>query len=302
MKNSFLIKIISLKKFFFGLIFSNKIFWKLINKNGIKKQINYCPKLNSEDLKILENLIEDGVAVCNLEYFSNSLLQDMISWKDELKINKDHQSRKEFLTYYLGGSYDRDEKNIFKATNPLINFSINNNLLNIVNSYFKMFSKLIYLELNETKIVDQKDELKASQAYHRDPGIHGCIKVFVYLNDVEKGGGAFTYVKKSHIFGKNKNLFRRRFFGVGGVYIDEKELMNKIDKKNIYEIQGKSGTVIIADTSGIHKGGFSTQKSRIMTTSVYYPSGEFYKSKLDFRYNVHEKKLKENQVYALKSA
>ena len=80
----------------------------------------------------------------------------------------------------------------------------------------------------------------------------------------------------------------------------EVELKNNIDEKNIFKVYGQAGTVIIADTTGIHKGGLSTKKSREMTTSVFYPPGEFHKSRLIFNFNFNELNLSVKQIFALR--
>ncbi len=295
------IKLESLIKLLIGFISKNDYVWYLINLNAIKKYNLSKPVLGEHEQKLLQELKKYGIAVTNLDAFSTDIFSSMTSWANEKKKSYKYDERKDYFKYFVGGSYNRDEPQHFDSYDPLIEFSINKKLLSVVNSYFKMFSRLIYLELNETKILNLDSETKASQNLHRDPGVRGCIKAFVYFNDVEENGGAFTYIKQTHLNGKHGSLFKKgRFLGVGSFYPNEEEIKTKIDPENIFEAVGKAGTVIIADTSGIHKGGFSTNQSRIMSTSVFFPPGEFHKTKLIYDFNLKDFKLSEEQIFALK--
>ena len=80
----------------------------------------------------------------------------------------------------MGGSYQNKIQK-FYTKDVLIDFSLRDELLSIVNGYFNMFTRLVYLEFNETKIIEEKESLKMSQNFHRDPGLHGCIKVFFFF-------------------------------------------------------------------------------------------------------------------------
>jgi len=281
-----------------GFFLSFDAIWNFKNSIAIKKFKKAKINLNVFENDILANLYKDGVAVTHLEKFSPSLLAELIKWKDEIKFDKKDSELKNFLTYYLGGKYQTESQS-FDSINPLISFSINKSILNIVNSYFGMFSKIIYLEMNETKLVEDFSILKKSQNFHRDPGANKCIKIFVYLNDVNDGGGPFTYIKGSHRHGKYWNIFKQRFYGLGGCYPEHESLEKQVEHNDIYEITGRAGTVIIADTTGIHRGGNSTKKTREMTTSLYYPPADPLKNKATYSFDINELDLDENQIYAL---
>lgn len=291
-------KLKSLNMALSGFLLSFEVFWKIKNLKPIKNFRKTNIRLDAFENRILESLNKDGVAVTNIENFSPALLDDLVHWKNEIQHNRRTSLIKDFLIYFIGGSY-KLEKQQFEELNPLISFSIDKSLLNIINSYLGMWVNLIYLEMNETKIVDQSEPLKKSQNFHRDPGINSCIKVFIYLNDVEEGGGPFTYVKGSHRYGKYWKICKQRFFGAGGSYPDVNQLSEKINKDDIWEIYGSAGSVIIADTTGIHSGGNSFRKIRQMTTSLYYPPGDPLKSKITCNFDIESLELNECQHFAL---
>ena len=296
--NFFSVKLKSLSMWLSGFFLSITFLWRIKNYSAIKNFENTDLKLSKFEENLLHCLKRDGVAVTSIDKFCPKHLDQLIEWKSTIRNQDEVSSIKDFLIYYLGGAYQTEDQK-FYSNNPLISFSYNENILNIVNSYFGMWSNLVYLEANETKLVNQKEPLKKSQMFHRDPGINKCIKVFVYLNDVQEGGGPFTYVKGSHRYGKYWSLHKQRFFGAGGSYLNQNERLKNIDDEDIYEIYGKAGSVIFADTTGIHCGGNSWKNTREMTTSLYYPPGDLLKSKIFYDFDIEELHLDDVQKFAL---
>ena len=49
---------------------------------------------------------------------------------------------------------------------------------------------------------------------------------------------------------------------------------------NVFE--GKPGTIIIADTTGFHRGGYVQSDSRLMLTLVFYPKYDPIRSRVRF--------------------
>ena len=274
-----MIKLIGYFNAFFELlvssIISRKLIWDLINRSAIKKFQILSPKLSKQEQLITEKIEKFGFAVTDLSFFNDSLLKDIQLFKKSCTPYK--SDIKTFLTYYLGGEFKNTRQN-FNKSNPLLELALNDKLVTIVNYYFKMLSRLTYLEINKTEINHLK-EPEMSQKFHKDPGIHKCIKVFIYLNDVTTKNGPFTYVQYSHKH--QEAILNQKRFGSGGIYPNRLDFDNLINKDNIIPILGKAGTVIIADTTGLHCGGNSITKSRTMATVVYYPPGDLKKSKID---------------------
>ena len=89
------------------------------------------------------------------------------------------------------------------------------------------------------------------------------------LNDVfSEKAGPFTYVRNSHAKGKLHDLLP----------IEDKNLIyfpanGKVEKafspENILTCLGKSGTVILADPSGLHRGGYCQDGHRLAVTVRY---------------------------------
>ena len=95
--------------------------------------------------------------------------------------------------------------------------------------------------------------------YHYDLDDFKFIKLFVYLNDVDKNTGPHTYIKKSlHDKSLYKSLRRR---------LSHKNIHNRYPNKEEILI-GKKGTAFLEDTYGYHSGTLP-KKNRVILQCEY---------------------------------
>ena len=111
------------------------------------------------------------------------------------------------------------------------------------------------------------------QSFHRDPDDWKMVKFFTYLTDVAEGTGPHVFIAGSHR--EKPPLYARR-------YSDE-EVADKYGEKAFITIEGRRGTMFLADTSGVHKGAAALKGPRLMLEVGYtllpvyclrLPSGE----------------------------
>jgi hypothetical protein len=100
-------------------------------------------------------------------------------------------------------------------------------------------------------------------------------KMFVYLSDVTEGAGPFVYVRGSQRGGKWRSLFPQR--PGKGYYPPDGTVDALIPRGEREACLGRAGTVIFADTSGLHKGGFARDTERLMFTAGYCSSAAYGK-------------------------
>jgi hypothetical protein len=95
------------------------------------------------------------------------------------------------------------------------------------------------------------------------------FKPFLYLSDVEEGNGPFTYLLGSHK--NNEFLLKKMFECVNGR--DTTSVSDEDVKKlglTVKEFYGKKGTLILADTKGVHQGGTLAKGSRLAVSNYFY--------------------------------
>jgi hypothetical protein len=96
----------------------------------------------------------------------------------------------------------------------------------------------------------------AAQLYHVDMDTIKWVKFFFYLTDVTSENGPHCYIATSHRTAP-KEVYRE------GRILDE-EITQHFKPEDIKEITGPQGTMIAADTMGLHKGKALEKGERLM--------------------------------------
>lgn len=152
-------------------------------------------------------------------------------------------------------------------SNPFMRLALSDEALAVVNGYADMYSKFFYSSLDLTMPVGEGSSPVRSQNWHRDPEDRKMCKIFLYLTDVDESSGPFTYIRSSHRDGLRGSYFPQR--PPKGSYPPAKDVENNISSEAIQVCTGRAGTIIFADTAGLHRGGYATQNSRLMFTAEY---------------------------------
>lgn len=97
------------------------------------------------------------------------------------------------------------------------------------------------------------------QAFHRDSDDWRFMKVFVYLTDVDEGGGPHVYVKGTH---RTRAPLRLRPYS-------DAEVKTAYGESQVVATIGPAGFAFAADTYGIHKGTVPTMRPRLLLQFQY---------------------------------
>ena len=247
----------------------------ICNRRARNVQLADALPLTAEDLSIVEEIRENGIATTRLETLleGDPLLQDILEWHRGRSPVENTAGRKSFLREYWSILPTLD------FTNPFLRFAVHSTPLSIVNAYMGMWSRLSQFDLRKTLPQGEAITAIQSQKWHRDPEEKRMLKIFLYLNDVDAEAGPFTYIRKSTFGNKYGHLFPQR--PPEGNYPPEEAVQKAIQKEDIKSMTASAGTVIFCDTSGLHFGGRATKKERIMSTIVYnspaYTEGARYR-------------------------
>lgn len=210
--------------------------------------------------KILKALDDNGYYVVR-NYFKEYECQKIIKEIDSFIKKYPNQ------TYLNKLGYDR---RIFGAQNinsKGIKKFYSSRFIKIIGSHF-YFTSLKNLMTMANRTVFKKKNLGSGDGWHRD-SVNKQFKSILYLVDTNTKNGSFQIIKNSHKFFQivrdntvlNSKITNTRF-------IDNK--INKL-KKRIHSISGKAGTLIIVDTSLIHRGSPLKRGIRYALTNYYYP-------------------------------
>jgi hypothetical protein len=140
-------------------------------------------------------------------------------------------------------------------------------LLDVANAYLRLWAKLSYVDLWYTAQQPATDERVASQNWHVDFDDKHLLKAFVYLSDVGPDHGPFEYVPGSQPGGRHDDV--RPWVPMGYGRVEDADVARSVPAEEIATFSGPKGTLILCNTSGLHRGGFATAGPRVLATATY---------------------------------
>lgn len=92
--------------------------------------------------------------------------------------------------------------------------------------------------------------------WHRDSPVHHQTKAICYLSDVAEDNGPFQYIPSSHSKKSVIGAYLKGLFAPGQYRFSEQEIDNycKSTRQEIVDMTAEAGTLLFADTKGIHRG------------------------------------------------
>lgn len=252
---------------------------------------------------IVSLLEKDGIAVLSVtDLVSGSLFEDMVrSTADRVRSMANaglEPSRSESRVLLKAGMFSGSTKKyqkdflvnlwgegnlpagkagtpVLDISDPFMRLTLGERILGIIGAYFGFAPRFHYFSLLSTVILPPDAPAQYSQRWHRDSEDRKMVKVFLYLTDVEEAGtGPFSYVKGSHGSGRFARLFPQH--PPVGSYPPPGAVEQAVPPDAIRTCFGKAGTLILCDTTGLHRGGYSTTKERIMFTASYVSSASLH--------------------------
>jgi len=254
MKNFYkLVKYITFyySKFFLNKFLTNKNFF--FNKDNLHN--DHLFKIKRDGYVLIDNFLnlDDCYKIINsIDVF--------------IENNPDHIYHDDkFSDIRLFGAQNISDKinNFFSAELPLF----------VGQNYYS--GQLKNLMTMANKVSFKNDNLGSGGGWHRD-GIDFQYKAILYLVDVDNNNGPFQLIKNSQkIFyyikdcmNLNMNIFDTR------IHNSVVQKLIKKDKSRLITLSGKAGSLILVDTTIIHRGCPLISGSRYALTNYYYPINE----------------------------
>jgi hypothetical protein len=280
---------------------------RLLNAPSRRLFETHRPVLDSLQQRVTDELTTNGVATVHFDELFESaerwslLCQSYESFANSERVQEavrsykgntvDSSANKE----YLIRKYPQDPT--LGLNDPWLQLALDTRLLNIVNSYMGLWSKLHYLDLWYTIPLNVERSKAASQHWHRDPEDERIIKVFLYFSEVDEEAGPLQYIPGS----------RRRSTGPYGhlghkrsqAYPPERELEDRIPQTEWWTGLGRPGTLALVDTTGFHRGGYATERARLSATWTYVTPASYLARRFGLDRSANLAELSEEARFAL---
>ena len=279
------------------------IWYHVLNRDPKKFWHAHMPAISDARVsEIISSLKRDGIAVTSMQdLFPEMRFEELTSFASEAIANphiqeeiKQHQQMiaervrtggtrtgsKKYLKDFIVEPYGSTAKEIIPdMDNPYIRINLDARVLAIAGSYMGLAPKFRGFSLRVTLPVPASTTEYFSQRWHRDPEDRNMLKIFIYMTDVlDVASGPFTYIKGSHPGGSMEHVFSQK--PPAATYPELGEVEKIIPKEFMQTCLGKAGTIIFADTSGLHKGGYTTSQKRVMYTGTFYSNASLAKHRL----------------------
>jgi hypothetical protein len=170
---------------------------------------------------------------------------------------------------YIARRFEEDRDQIL--TSPWLDLARSPRLLDVVNSYHRHWAKVQYIDLWYTGVSESQAERITSQRWHRDNNDQYLVKAFLYMTDVDGGSGPLEYVPGSALGGRYSSAWP--WAPLGEMYPPQREFHDRIPESAVRTLTAPKGTLILCNTSGFHRGGFATERTRVMGIVTYVSPG-----------------------------
>ncbi len=175
-------------------------------------------------------------------------------------------------TQVVSGGADRRIFGAERGSSVVGRFASHEALMKACEVYLGTEAELFCTLANRIEALE--GNLGSGEGWHRD-SLSGQFKAIVYLNDVTEENGPFQYIRASHRLLRMVADSRRAGCDLqnkrlGDDYVG-RVLANQPDR--LMTVTGSAGTLLLADTSGIHRGAPLRSGVRYALTNYYQMKG-----------------------------
>jgi hypothetical protein len=158
-----------------------------------------------------------------------------------------------------GGFLATASQEEINAQPTLLRWGLNERLLAIVEDYICM--PVDYRGVTVRRDIKGGEQLE-TRLWHRDYEDIRIVKVIVYLNDVDRGGGAYEFIPRQLV-----PIWR---VGPLGQRVDDADMARIVPRSSWQTCRGPRGTVVITDTCSVyHRGTIAETQDRLALFFCY---------------------------------
>jgi hypothetical protein len=215
-----------------------------------------------------------------------------LSYSDEMDLSSLEHNRDRFRRFFRDkGEAKLDdyilkmnpENSILSSDHPLITIGLSAPLLHVVSNYMNLWPKLIYADGWYSIPMDPGKRI-GSQQWHRDPEDKQMVKVYLYFSDIDADAGAMEYIigTSNALHGRGIEIGEWKAAGAN-LYPSTEVVEKSFPTSQHFSCSGPVGTLLFCDTTGLHRGGISKSKPRVVATWTFVtPASRYHR-----RFTVH---------------
>ena len=225
----------------------------------------YCDIIKPKEY-ILKKLLKIYGIVILKNYYNSKFIDKLVNEYD--RIFEEHKDQ--IFIHKSIENIESDERiHHAQKFSHFIKVNFSDNLLfnNIAKSYNSRLNKKTLI--NKVKYIKNK-VINSGMGWHRDN--HNCqFKAIMYLTDVNSKTGCFQWITNSSK--KFIGMPKPRKDAYADTRFDNETIENIVNKNlicNKIDIEGERGTIILADTTYIHRGKIIEEGLRKAITEYFF--------------------------------
>ena len=283
------------------------------NPQSQKRFVKHYPTLTAEQRELVESLTTKGVATANfrqagIEFGDWNALQEKIgkfarlstdritaataSYSDKLDLGSLEHNRERFRRFFRDKNEAKlddyilkmnPENTVHSSSDPLLTIGLSTPVLRIVSSYMNLWPKLIYADAWYSIPMDPGKRI-GSQQWHRDPEDRQMVKVYLYFSDIDEGAGAMEYIfgTSNALGGHGMKVGEWKAAGAN-LYPSAELVEQNFSAAQQFYCTGPIGTMLFCDTTGLHRGGISRSRPRVVATWTFVTPASRYQRRFTVR-------------------
>jgi hypothetical protein len=252
---------------FRGIITTYKLHDRaLANRSARRRLAQHPPPLDEVQQRVLEDLGRDDYAILPFSDLVGPEIVAAVEGEGRAFVaDAESADTRDETKNYLIRRYPRGTQLSVDA--PWLAACLSDRMLGLASAYLGMWSKLEYVDFWYSVPVAAAADRVQSQQWHRDFDDSYLLKAFLYLVDVDAGTGPFEFVAGSARGGKVAELYP--WYPMSPAYPTQEEFDRAVPDDDVKTFTAPSGTIVLCNTSGFHRGGFATTKPRVLATATY---------------------------------
>ena len=307
----------------------HRVYWYISrNPQSQKLFVKHCPTLTAGQQELVEFLTTKGVAAATfgqagIKFGDWSALQQTIgefaclsadritaataSYSDNLDLGSLEHNRERFRRFFRDKSEAKlddyilkmnPENSVYSSSHPLLTIGLSTPVLRVVSSYMNLWPKLIYADAWYSIPMDPGKRI-GSQQWHRDPEDKKMVKVYLYFSEIDESAGAMEYIlgTSNALGGQGMKIGEWKAAGAN-LYPSTELVDQSFAGAPHFYCTGPVGTLLFCDTTGLHRGGISRSRPRVVATWTFVTPASRHQRRFTVR-PVQGESLTEDARFAL---
>jgi hypothetical protein len=201
-----------------------------------------------------------------------------VSYSDKLELGSLEHNRERFRRFFRDKNETKlddyilkmnPENSVLPSDHPLLTIGLSRSVLHVVSSYMNLWPKLIYADAWYSIPMDPGKRI-GSQQWHRDPEDKQMVKVYMYFSEIDESAGAMEYIlgTSNALGGRGIEIGEWKAAGAN-LYPSTELVEHSFPPSQRFYCTGPVGTLLFCDTTGLHRGGISRSKPRVVATWTF---------------------------------